>query len=827
MISCREIFSLALFFTFAFTFAYAQRPREPKAQEVFAPYWSSEPGWETELQLKNNLRATDLTVVPLLRMAEGEEIALAPVTIPANAAVTVMVNDELTHYTPQKDLPNPLNQPGSYGSVVFRFSSFHARNLSAAVTLRMRGRPVGFGMNAYPTVASEMPLRMARAGSWEGIWWQQHAGAHDILVFANSAEENVAGTLWLSDASGKHWSKSLTLGGHQTQRLDVSELLHESGLSGSYGGLKFDVPAFAPALSAVHLVSDEAAGFGATLKMFAHDPATTVQERMGPNAKQWTTFAPMLALQTPDPATGFPSGTTLQPMIFVRNTTAKNLNASITLSWRGDSAKGQVALPELNLAPYETRKIDISTMQKPLNIPDDAHWALVTLSATVQPDELIATAVSYDSTGKYGTETPFSDNLGGYFVGGEWKADGKHNGLISVTNGGAKPADTLLTLHYDSGMKKYELEQTIAPGDQLWFNVEDLIHNRIADRKGNLLPADLTSGTYDLQQIGGKGTLLPASQSADSTWGHEIRGGQVDCCGDYGSSFEPGSFDLVENQPNPFEVTGINQCTGATEDLTSLFSFSVQNPAIATISKDTLTGISPGLTNADGVGYVWYCQGDTGGWEKEYPTAPVTVTPEIQFQGNTINGKTQSVVVGQQIALTAVYNPPSGLTVKSRQWTVGGTTVGGFNTGNTNGGSTTATLTNDAATFYWVTLGNSLNVGFTVTFSDNSTASALTKFNVAGPSSPSVVTKVGTINTLNNTKLVLGGSGSNIGIEFTPSASAPSGYSNTWVYVQLIDSLTIKLITGNTVTVRAQGSTEHTLIFRQREPIQTTTPGSC
>ncbi len=143
--------------------------------------------------------------------------------------------------------------------------------------------------------------------------------------------------------------------------------------------------------------------------------------------------------------------------------------------------------------------------------------------------------------------------------------------------------------------------------------------------------------------------------------------------------------------------------------------------------------------------------------------------------------------------------------MKSRQWTVGGTTVGGFNTGNTNGGSTTATLTNDAATFYWVTLGNSLNVGFTVTFSDNSTASALTKFNVAGPSSPSVVTKVGTINTLNNTKLVLGGSGSNIGIEFTPSASAPSGYSNTWVYVQLIDSLTIKLITGNTVTCTGSG----------------------
>jgi hypothetical protein len=66
--------------------AHAQRPTAPKPQEVFAPYWSSEPGWETELQLKNNLRATPLTVTPVLRLAQGEEITLNPVTIPPNAA---------------------------------------------------------------------------------------------------------------------------------------------------------------------------------------------------------------------------------------------------------------------------------------------------------------------------------------------------------------------------------------------------------------------------------------------------------------------------------------------------------------------------------------------------------------------------------------------------------------------------------------------------------------------------------------------------------------------------------------------------------------------
>ena len=69
-------------------------------------------------------------------------------------------------------------------------------------------------------------------------------------------------------------------------------------------------------------------------------------------------------------------------------------------------------------------------------------------------------------------------------------------------------------------------------------------------------------------------------------------------------------------------------------------------------------------------------------------------------------------------------------------------------------------------------------------------------FNVAGPTSPGTAVALGTIN-ISSSKLVFGGSGANIGIKFTPSATPPSGYSKTWVYVQLIDSLTIQL-TGST-----------------------------
>src|SRR5580693_3102963 len=56
-------------------------------------------------------------------------------------------------------------------------------------------------------------------------------------------------------------------------------------------------------------------------------------------------------------------------------------------------------------------------------------------------------------------------------AGGEWRADSTHNQLIAVTNSGQKPVETLLSLHYANGEKIYEMQQTIAPGDQMWVNL--------------------------------------------------------------------------------------------------------------------------------------------------------------------------------------------------------------------------------------------------------------------------------------------------------------------------------------------------------------------
>ncbi len=495
----------------------------PKPQESFAPYWTAEPGWETELQLKNNLAAGTLTVTPVLRLADGREIALAPVTIPSNAVVSVDVNESLLKHASILPASTEL-----YGSVAFRYTAKHARNLYAAVMIHMHGQPIGYHVDAFPV------LTEPRAGSREGIWWQPRPGVKDFLALSNSLAKPIVGTLSLFDAAGTRWSRQLTLSSHQMLRMSVGELVPTAGLTGSYGGITFEYPHDGGAVDSVHILYDETAGFSAMMKMFERGPSAKLEERIWAGNTQWTMWAPMLALQSPDPASGFPVGTVLQPNIFVYNPTAKNVSANISLSWRGDSGQGKVALPALHLRPHATQRLEIGSMQKKLGIPDDAHWALVTLTTPASPDDIVAVAASYDSTLRYGAQTPFSDQLSGQWVGGQWQVDATHNSIAAIGNGGTRATEALVTLHYNQGTEKYEIRKTILPGDQIWLNLGELIHNNIPDSKGRTMPATLESGTYDIVDLdpGIGGNLFEGKVILDKTYGHLAYGCGV-CCPDY------------------------------------------------------------------------------------------------------------------------------------------------------------------------------------------------------------------------------------------------------------------------------------------------------
>jgi hypothetical protein len=126
---------------------------------------------------------------------------------------------------------------------------------------------------------------------------------------------------------------------------------------------------------------------------------------------------------------------------------------------------------------------------------------------------------------------------------------------------------------------------------------------------------------------------------------------------------------------------------------------------------------------------------------------PVTPTPRIMFNGNNISGTTQSVMAGQQIALSVTA--PSGYTIQSRSWSfsnqsaITGGFVNGAGTPGTQpsasaGGSEAADpplTTQDSLTFYWVNPGdNGETVTYTYTLNNGQPpVSATATFNIGGP----------------------------------------------------------------------------------------------
>jgi hypothetical protein len=64
-------------------------------QHLYAPYWIAENGWDTEVQLRNNLPSEPLTVTPVLHAASGETVTLADIIVAGNDTQTIHISQTL------------------------------------------------------------------------------------------------------------------------------------------------------------------------------------------------------------------------------------------------------------------------------------------------------------------------------------------------------------------------------------------------------------------------------------------------------------------------------------------------------------------------------------------------------------------------------------------------------------------------------------------------------------------------------------------------------------------------------------------------------------
>lgn len=568
-------------------------PAPPRNFEQFAVYWTAEAGWKTELLLRNNLPTQSLTVIRALRTPDGTETALPAVTINSNDVATVDLGAVIASAAPQL--------AGAYGSIVFRYTAPVVRALYAAVMVELPGTPIEFHLDGFFRATTPVP------GGQEGIWWLPRDSVKDWLVLANTSGSALSGNLTLYDTSGKIWKQSVTLNARQMTRVSVRSLLQQAGLTGSFGGIEIDIPNGAGYLDSAHFVYDGASGFLALMKMFNYDPGATLIQRSLTD-KQWTLRAPMLALTTPDPALALPAGTTLQPAIFLRNVSGNAYTAQLTFNWRADATTGKstAAVP---LQPYATSMVDVAALQANGTIPAAARWAYVSITAPIQPDNLLAVATSFDAAGRLGAQTPFSDQVANHWEGGKWEVDANHDTIIAVGNAGTTASKAQITFYYNSGQDKYQVEQTLASDEQLWLDMSKLIGNQTPDKNGKTIPSNVMSGTYELRSLTNKPAegLFEGKLVVDKTYGYAAHGCML-CCGysDPYMYFDP--FNLSVGGYGDQYIWATDDCEGGDDDITDYFlngtySWTTGNTQVATASDNQISAVAVGSTTNTASGY--------------------------------------------------------------------------------------------------------------------------------------------------------------------------------------------------------------------------------
>jgi hypothetical protein len=353
------------------------------------------------------------------------------------------------------------------------------------------------------------------------------------------------------------------------------------------------LPEDAAAVDATQLLFDETTGFSAILKVFPRSD----YNKTGPQSL----YAPMIALTQPDAVLGFPADTLLNPQLFLRNASAQPLEPALALNWRrSDGATGRAQVPIAALAANETRLISLADLQQAGLLPEDANWAAAALSYHGAKGDLLAVSASYEESGRYGLQSPFSSIVTFNWKGSQWHADARRSTLIATGNVDTEPADVEVVFHWDRGRGRYRLPaRTLAPGQQLWLNVGDLIRQQLPDEDGAVIPPEVTTGSYSIRVLAefGKGRLYEGKLVIDKTSGHATYG-CMECCGGISDTWlDPIGFHLSSGAGAFGFVMGNDTCGGITYDLTwGSYGWYTVNTAVATATDPWVEGVSPGST---------------------------------------------------------------------------------------------------------------------------------------------------------------------------------------------------------------------------------------
>jgi hypothetical protein len=673
------------------------------------------------------------------------------------------------------------------------------------------------------------------ASRLEGVWWLRSRKSELHVAISNTTERVVTATIVATgghlDAEengheqdtgggGAAQPETLVLAAHETRVLDVKTLVGRTGEGNSV-----------PRIGGISVTHSGPKG-GVLTRGFIQEPATgfsnVVEFRDPQAAKTWKLNGAGLRI-------GTVAGEGLTQVAVARNVgnTPSVLTGHVAYALE-DGTEGTVDLPEIDLAPGETRAIPLAKAIQASGISGTAIGGLEFEYSGV-PGDVEMSALSVSSSGNQVFRVPMIDatstNSAGMYP---WSIDDTSSSFVYIKNVADAPQRYTISIRFDGGSYSIGM-RTIEPHQTATFDLRKLRDSKAPDIYGKILPAEATHGKVHWSIYGSHNwQLIGRVEQADFAKGMSMTAACT-CCGDSLDTAwaTPGSVTGPPGGSQTFTATEEDwNCFGGTDTFNVTPSWSSSNTGVATVNgsgQATAVGVGSAYINADWYSQTWYFDDNDQTCISQpiaagcSATCDVTVAILLGGSGGTdITNTTQTVAIGQQVVLYAKYG---GTQPTGQSWTIPGTApnpptaIKSFTISGNTGGPTPLTspdMGQQQTTFYWTVPTSSNNtVTFGLTYKDNQnntqTATAQANFTVQAPTNVQIqFIAHGTPNILNNgtasAQIQYGNpTGTPPGIQWQASATSPANPTGTYGWAQLIGTNSYYYNGGSTPCIGPTG----------------------
>ena len=560
---------------------------QPKPQQVFSGFWRVDQGFESTLRIKNILITQNLTVSPVVYMADGTAFALSSIDLAPGGIRDVSINDAL-----QEAPPSIRGHVSEFGSAVLDFTAPSVANAATNMQILNTTQSLVFTVSSKPILPSAIAPNSDQ--TLESLWWKNDPGVRVFAAVSNTSGEQKHAELQIIGSHGSIRVARRTLSPKATDIVDLSELIREvPGQENQIGGIRVKFEGAPSDVFATTGLVNPDEGYSATTEFrLSHNMGSAP-------TSHFSIGAVGLMAGAQDPMMGFPKDTRFSVYAALRNTSDRQVTVTPTLFLMNGATPSRVPLPAERLAPHEARQLSLASPLSHFN-----GMATLTFAYDGHPSDVLIATGSVDQTATYVFEVmPNSLDRSWAKSSPFWSTAGGFDSMLMVFNPQDVLEDIVAKFSYVAANRPahYSVPLHLAPGETRMLDMKDLIDMQQPDSDGNVIPRDVTEGSAQFAAVNAPS---PEIQIGVSTG---IFNTQTATCGCICLICQTTTDASMNPNPTTTPFSGTQQATymftlsdGSVSDETSSAHWSSSNTSIATVQT---TGAShPGLVSGVAIG---------------------------------------------------------------------------------------------------------------------------------------------------------------------------------------------------------------------------------